>query len=436
MRIGLPVSIALHAVLLVLLLVDLPWFRRTPEAMVIAPSFGVISGTELDAILADSASRDPDLPFSIATADVEPPPLPPVEPPPTSAPEAPPVPEAPEIAVPEPADSAPPIEAVGVPLPPGPAEPPPLDAPLPAPEPSPADTAAPPQPATDEPPPVASVAPTPPPTAEPPPDAAAQPEAAAPPEPAPEAPAEPAAEPTPPPTPDALADPLPETAPEAPPETANEPEPEVPTEAPVEVAEAPPPDAAQEPPPDEVPVSDLPPVEDETQVAVVSPPAPPDAPLPDRRPTPPPQPVRAQAPPEPAQPADPLQALVSQVAGDEPQQAATPNAPAPAGVRGGVRLTGSALDALRAAIHDCWNTTALDRSDPAVRVLVAMNRNGTVSEARLADDNPVGDPRFQAVADVALRAVMNPTCQPWPLPPADWPNWAVIEFNFDPRDLL
>ena len=436
MRIGLPVSIALHAVLLVLLLVDLPWFRRTPEAMVIAPSFGVVSGTELDAILADSASRDPDLPFNIATADVEPPPLPPVEPPPASVPDAPPAPEAPDIAVPEPADSAPPVEAVGVPLPPGPAEPPPLDAPLPAPAPVPVDTAAPPEPATDEPPPVASVVPTPPPTAEPTPDAAAQPDATAPPEPVPEAPAEPVAEATPPPSPDALADPLPETAPEAPPETANEPEPEVAAEAPVEVAEAPPPDAAQEPPPDEVPVSDLPPVEDETQVAVVSPPAPPDAPLPDRRPTPPPQPVRAQPPPEPAQPTNPLEALVSQVAGGEPQQAATPNTPPPAGVRGGVRLSRSDEDRVRAVIQRCYNIDPAAPSVGAILVRVVMNRDGSVASAELADGNADTSQRYRAAAERALRAARNQDCQPWPLPAADWPNWQYLELNFDPQSFF
>jgi len=32
------------------------------------------------------------------------------------------------------------------------------------------------------------------------------------------------------------------------------------------------------------------------------------------------------------------------------------------------------------------------------------------------------------------RAVMNPRCQPWPLPSDRYTGWRTITFNFDPRD--
>ena len=95
------------------------------------------------------------------------------------------------------------------------------------------------------------------------------------------------------------------------------------------------------------------------------------------------------------------------------------------------RLSRAMLDVLPAAIRPCWSTSLA--SDAAVTVRVIMNRDGTVESAELADIGDDAGPDHQAAAQSALRAVLNPNCQPWPLPAEDWPNWQYMELRFDPR---
>jgi len=37
-------------------------------------------------------------------------------------------------------------------------------------------------------------------------------------------------------------------------------------------------------------------------------------------------------------------------------------------------------------------------------------------------------------ANAAYRAIMNPRCQPWPLPAEKYDSWRTLTFNFDSRD--
>ena len=91
-------------------------------------------------------------------------------------------------------------------------------------------------------------------------------------------------------------------------------------------------------------------------------------------------------------------------------------------------------DALRAAIAACWNMSLA--SDAAVRIWVIMNRDGTVESAEVADIGDDAGPDHQAAAQSALRAVLNPNCQPWPLPAREWPAWQIIELRFDPGNFF
>ncbi|MGK9236833.1 cell envelope integrity protein TolA [Inquilinus limosus] len=92
----------------------------------------------------------------------------------------------------------------------------------------------------------------------------------------------------------------------------------------------------------------------------------------------------------------------------------------------------------QAAIGDkvkrCWNVGSPE--DPArsvVSIRVArINPDGTIppGAASIADDG--GNPAW---ARAALRAVVNPVCQPWPVPQGGWPDQSFI-LVFDPRDLF
>ena len=67
--------------------------------------------------------------------------------------------------------------------------------------------------------------------------------------------------------------------------------------------------------------------------------------------------------------------------------------------------------------------------------MVQMNQDGTPVKAEIQDTGRYrSDPVFRAAADAAYRAVMNPRCQPWPLPTERYNGWRTITFNFDPRD--
>ena len=319
-------SLALHALLLLLLLIDWAWIGREPADFVAVGSVDVVTPAELARYLPPEAPRiDDDL--IIAQANEEPPPSPetPAAPEPAPAPETPP--EPPDLAEPLPETRAP-VETPSA---------------EPAPEPDP---------------------PPPPP----------EPEPAAPPEPEPAAPPEP--------------EPQPATEPEPAPETEPEVQPE--------------------------------------EVAALAPTIRP----PQRRPEPPPLPTRPEPEPEPEQDEDPLADLLDRVAGQN-----VPPAPAAPSLGRPARLSAGQEDAVRQAIRPCWNVDPGATGGTAVLINVIMRSDGMVERAEVADQGRyAADPAFRAAAIRALRAARNQTCQPWPLPRDRWPDWQVIELNFDPQD--
>lgn len=101
------------------------------------------------------------------------------------------------------------------------------------------------------------------------------------------------------------------------------------------------------------------------------------------------------------------------------------------------QLARSELDAVREKVRPCWNFPA-GAPNPerlAVDIQVSMNPNGTVREAQIADRSRMNDPFYRSAAEAALRATLNPTCQPFPLPPHKYNTWRSFVFTFDPREL-
>jgi outer membrane biosynthesis protein TonB len=101
------------------------------------------------------------------------------------------------------------------------------------------------------------------------------------------------------------------------------------------------------------------------------------------------------------------------------------------------QLARSELDAVREKVRPCWNfpAGAPNPEKLAVEIMVHMNPNGTVREASIYDRSRLNDPFYRAAAEAALRATLNPACQPFPLPPHKYNSWRSFSFIFDPRDL-
>ena len=99
-------------------------------------------------------------------------------------------------------------------------------------------------------------------------------------------------------------------------------------------------------------------------------------------------------------------------------------------------VTASEIEGVRNKIRPCWNTIGGGRDQNMIITLVVqMNQDGTPAKAAVQDTGRYhNDPVFRAAADAAHRAVMNPRCQPWPLPSDKFNGWRTITFNFDPRD--
>jgi hypothetical protein len=98
-------------------------------------------------------------------------------------------------------------------------------------------------------------------------------------------------------------------------------------------------------------------------------------------------------------------------------------------------VTASEIEGVRSKIRPCWLSPGGAREAPIVTLTVQMNQDGTPTKADIQDTGRYNkDPVFRAAADAAYRAVMNPRCQPWPLPTDRYNGWRSITFNFDPRD--
>lgn len=105
----------------------------------------------------------------------------------------------------------------------------------------------------------------------------------------------------------------------------------------------------------------------------------------------------------------------------------------------GPELTISEIDLVRQQIHRCWNLPAgaKDAHQMLISIRIAMNPDGTVRTARVLDNARMSsDPFYRTMAESALRAVLNPRCQPFKLPPEKYERWQSMKLNFDPRDMF
>ncbi|MEI6986432.1 MAG: cell envelope integrity protein TolA [Rhodospirillaceae bacterium] len=160
----------------------------------------------------------------------------------------------------------------------------------------------------------------------------------------------------------------------------------------------------------------------------------------------------APTPPDKKPESDPLASLLSRVAGlakkQPPQPQPSPDAPSGNGrVTGastaptfGDRLSGPETDALVSQIGHCWNVDPgkIKTGDNIVDILIEVGPDRRVISAKIDEKHKprmANDPPYRATAEAALRAVLNPRCQPLALPPERFDTWRNIRFTFDPKDM-
>lgn len=173
-------------------------------------------------------------------------------------------------------------------------------------------------------------------------------------------------------------------------------------------------------------------------------PAPPPPPVQKPRPPkpPPPPPIPKPPAPGPKKPVDAsFDALLKNLAHRKiaPQQDAKgptqktsqPIAPL------ATRISTSEIDLVKRQIEACWNVPAGARDAENLRpeFRVMMNPDGTVRAAQLLNRERLSDSFFQAAADSAYRALLNPRCQPLKLPLDKYDQWQTFTITFDPKDI-
>ena len=105
----------------------------------------------------------------------------------------------------------------------------------------------------------------------------------------------------------------------------------------------------------------------------------------------------------------------------------------------GPDLTISEKDLVRQQIQRCWNLPAgaKDAHTMIISIRMVMNPDGSVQQARILDQAKMStNPFYRTMAESALRATLNPRCQPFKLPPEKFDRWKTMKLTFDPRDML
>ncbi|MBL6945700.1 MAG: energy transducer TonB [Rhodospirillales bacterium] len=102
-------------------------------------------------------------------------------------------------------------------------------------------------------------------------------------------------------------------------------------------------------------------------------------------------------------------------------------------------LTISETDMVKRQLAKCWSLPvgAKDAGSLEIEIHTVMNQDGTVREARISNEARMQDnPFYRAMAESALRAVLNPRCSPLKLPPEKYSEWQVMNLVFNPKEMF
>ncbi len=98
----------------------------------------------------------------------------------------------------------------------------------------------------------------------------------------------------------------------------------------------------------------------------------------------------------------------------------------------------SEIDHVRQQITKCWSPPAgaKDAHNMIIEIVVSMNLDGTVREAKINNKGLHADTFLRAMAESALRAVLNKHCQPFKLPREKFNRWKTMKLVFNPKEML
>lgn len=105
----------------------------------------------------------------------------------------------------------------------------------------------------------------------------------------------------------------------------------------------------------------------------------------------------------------------------------------------GAVLTATQVDLIRQTIRKCWHFPAglKNAEDLVVDIKMELNPEGNVVNADIINKERMqSDPDFRIAAENAYRAVLDPNCNPLPLPKERYEEWKDLELSFNPKDMF
>ncbi|MDR0695479.1 MAG: hypothetical protein LBF56_01745 [Holosporales bacterium] len=105
----------------------------------------------------------------------------------------------------------------------------------------------------------------------------------------------------------------------------------------------------------------------------------------------------------------------------------------------GATMTTTQMDLVRQKIRECWHFPAglKNAEDLVVDIKMELDQSGNVKNAKIVDSARVeNDPAFRVAAENAYRAVLDPNCNPLPLPPEKYEEWKELELSFNPKEMF
>ncbi len=101
-------------------------------------------------------------------------------------------------------------------------------------------------------------------------------------------------------------------------------------------------------------------------------------------------------------------------------------------------LTANDVDLIRQTIRKCWHFPAglKNAEELVVDIKMELDKEGNVTKAEIVNKENLSNPDFKIAAENAHRAVLDPACNPLPLPKDKYDQWKNLELSFNPEEMF